>query len=392
MKTSFKFTNTAIKALPANDSNSRSTDKEYSDSEISSLKILVGKSAKKRYLLRYRMEGKKKSINIGRYPEIDVKDAKAIARKHLTNIANGIDPKHERDNHKDMPTLNEFFNESYLPFIKQNKRSWEKDVQRYTDYASKRFGNTPYNDLKAIDIQRLQMDMLSGEGFTKAYAPATCNRTLALLKTMGQQAVAWGIIEINQANKIKLLKEDNVRTRYFTVVEMQKIIKQALKYHNPFAGSFIALLLFTGVRKMELLTAKWQHLDKEKRKLLVPMTKTGKSREIYLSDNMMKIICALPKRPNNPYIFSSLITGKHISEPRWAYDVVLKRAGINRKNVCFHTIRHSVATALISSGKDLYDVMIQLGHANIASSQRYSKVSEQRQRAVGQTVSDLISI
>ncbi|WP_168427331.1 hypothetical protein [Candidatus Colwellia aromaticivorans] len=43
---------------------------------------------------------------------------------------------------------------------------------------------------------------------------------------MGQQAVAWGIIEINQANKIKRLKEDNTRTRYFTLNEMQKIIKQ----------------------------------------------------------------------------------------------------------------------------------------------------------------------
>jgi hypothetical protein len=51
MKTSFKFTNASLKAIPANDSNSRSTDKEYSDSEISSLKLLVGKSGKKRYLL-----------------------------------------------------------------------------------------------------------------------------------------------------------------------------------------------------------------------------------------------------------------------------------------------------------------------------------------------------
>lgn len=140
---------------------------------------------------------------------------------------------------------------------------------------------------------------------------------------MGQQGIPWGIIEINQANKIKLLKEDNVRTLYFTVVEMQKIIKQALKYHNPFAGSFIALLMFTGVRKMELLTAQWQNLDKDKRKLFVPVTKTDKSRDIYLSDPMMKIICALPKCSNNPYIFSSLITGKHIAEPRWTYDVVL---------------------------------------------------------------------
>lgn len=134
------------------------------------------------------------------------------------------------------------------------------------------------------------MDMLSGEGFSKAYAPATCNRTLALLKTMGQQAVAWGIIEINQANKIKLLKEDNTRTRYFTLNEMQKIIKQALKYPNQYAGSFIALLMYTGVIKMELLTAKRQSLDKTKRKLHIPMTNNEKSREVYLSDNMMNII------------------------------------------------------------------------------------------------------
>jgi len=391
-QTRFKFTQASLKALPPNDSNARSTDKEYSDKEISNLKLLVGKSGQKRYLLRYSINSKKRSITIGKFPEIDVSDARKIARKHITLIASGVDPKQERENQKQMPTLDQFFNESYFPFIKQKKRSFKHDVQRYTDYVSKRFGSTPYDEVKAINIQRLQMDMLSGEGFTKAYAPATCNRTLALLKTMGQQAVAWGIIEINQANKIKLLKEDNTRTRYFTLNEMQKIIKQALKYPNQYAGSFIALLMYTGVRKMELLTAKWQNLDKAKRKLHVPMTKNGKSREVYLSDDMMKIICALPKRPSNPYIFSSLITGKHIAEPRWAYSVVLKKSGINVNDVCFHTCRHSVATALVASGKDLYDVMIQLGHANIASAQRYSKVTEQRQRMVGQSVSDLISI
>ncbi|MEI6893999.1 MAG: site-specific integrase [Colwellia sp.] len=391
-ETRFKFTNSKLKALPANDIDSRSTDQEYTDTEISNLKLLVGKTGSKRYLVRYQIKSKKRSITIGKFPQVNINDARSIARKHLSLVASGVDPKQERENQRLMPTLDEFFNESYLPYIQQKKRSWSHDKQRYTDYISKRLGAKCYDEVTALDIQRLQMDMLAGEGFTQVYKPSTCNRTLALLKTMGQQAISWGILEINQANKIKLLKEDNIRSRYFTVGEMQKIIKQAIKYPNPFAGSFIALLLYTGVRKMELLTAQWKHLDKIKRKLYVPMTKSGKSRDIYLSDEMMKLICDLPKRENNAYIFSSLITGKHISEPRWAYDVILKKAGINRKEVCFHTCRHSVATALISSGRDLYDVMIQLGHANVASSQRYSKVTEQRQRSVGQTVSDLISI
>ncbi|NQZ83798.1 MAG: tyrosine-type recombinase/integrase [Colwellia sp.] len=62
-----------------------------------------------------------------------------------------------------------------------------------------------------------------------------------------------------------------------------------------------------------------------------------------------------------------MITGKHIAESRWAYDVILKSAAVNRTEVCFHTCRHSAATALITSGRGLYDVMSQFGHANIAS-------------------------
>lgn len=115
-----------------------------------------------------------------------------------------------------------------------------------------------------------------------------------------------------EISNLKLLVGKSGQKRYL----VRYSIKQALKYPNQYAGSFIALLMHTGVRKMELLTAKWQDLDKAKRKLHVPMTKNGKSREVYLTDNIMKIICALPKQSNNPYIFLSMITGKHIAEPR----------------------------------------------------------------------------
>lgn len=149
-------------------------------------------------------------------------------------LADDTDPKAENENHKSMPTLSQFFWDSYLPYIKRHKRSWRHDVQRFRDNIEKRFGDRLYTDIKALDVQQLQMDMSDGNGFVQAYAPATCNRTLASLKTMGQQAIAWGIIEINEANKIKLLKEDNQRTRFFSVPEMRKVITQALKYPNPF--------------------------------------------------------------------------------------------------------------------------------------------------------------
>ena len=107
----FKFTNARLKALPANDKDSRSTDQEYTDTEISNLKLLVGKTGSKRYLVRYQIKSKKRSITIGKFPQVNINDARVIARKHLSLVAAGVDPKQERENQKLMPTLNEFFNE-----------------------------------------------------------------------------------------------------------------------------------------------------------------------------------------------------------------------------------------------------------------------------------------
>ena len=163
-QTRFKFTQASLKTLLANETIVRSTDKECSDKEISNLKIIEGKLGQKRYLLRYTIHPKKRSITIGKFPEIKVSEARKIARKHITLIASVVDPKQERENHKQMPTLDQFINESYFPFIKQKKRSFKHEVQRYTDYVSKRFDSIPYGEVKAINIQRYQMDMLSGDG------------------------------------------------------------------------------------------------------------------------------------------------------------------------------------------------------------------------------------
>ncbi|GCM52765.1 metal-dependent hydrolase [Escherichia coli] len=133
MQKSFRFTNSSIKALPAN-TDTRSTELEVSDTEVIGLKCLSGRTGNKRFLLRYTFHGTKKSISIGRFPEIDVGTARQIARRHKEAIALGNDPKAERDNYRAMPTLSEFFHQTYVPFIKRHKKSWDKDVQRFTQY------------------------------------------------------------------------------------------------------------------------------------------------------------------------------------------------------------------------------------------------------------------
>lgn len=60
----FKFTPTKLNNLPAHDRRSKATNNEVSDTEVQGLKLLIGKSGKKRFLLRYISPVTKKKTSI----------------------------------------------------------------------------------------------------------------------------------------------------------------------------------------------------------------------------------------------------------------------------------------------------------------------------------------
>ena len=79
-------------------------------------------------------------------------------------------------------------------------------------------------------------------------------------------------------------------------------------------------------------------------------------------------------------VFSGLnrpVIAKHLKP--W-----VREAGINNKNVTFHTSRHTYATMLLTLGADLYTVSKLLGHTSIKHTQRYAKIINQKKdEAVG---------
>ena len=394
MKKKFKFTNALIKALNPHDPNSPSTELELTDdSDVSGLKLLVGKSksGSKRFLLRYTFQGKK-SISIGRFGEIDVALARKIARKYKAQIAEGIDPKAEKDSYKSMPTISEFFWYTYFPMIKAKKRAWENDLQRFKRFIEPKLGNKRYKELKPIDIVHLQQDIANEKKMNKSYAPATNNRVIAIIKTMTSYALKLGLVENNAAAPISLLKENNIRERFFDIDESKRIINAALELDNPYFGAAIAMLYLTGNRKSEVFGLKWSNFDNEARTILVEHSKSGKPYVMYLSSMAFEIINRLIPVKGNPYIFVGRITGNHVKDVRITYRKVLVNAGITDfEGICFHTARHSVASNMISSGKfSQIHVKQQLAHTSIQSSERYIKHTPSSARNISEGFADLI--
>lgn len=389
----FKFTNAKIKALASHDPASRSSELEFSDDgEVSGLKLLVGKSGSKRFLLRYTFQSKKKSISIGKFGDIDVAQARKIARKYKAQIADGIDPKAEKDSYKTMPTVSEFFWNTYFPVVKSRKKAWRNDLQRYKRFIEPKLGDIRYQELKPIDVLHLQQDISNPQKMKRSYAPATNNRVIAIIKTMTNYALKLGIVDTNVAAPIGLLKENNVRERFFDIEESKRIINAALKFHNPYIGGAIAMLYICGNRKSEVFGLKWCNLDRDTRTVYVEDSKSGRPYTMHLSSLAYSIIDNLQPKSGNPYIFVGRRPGQHVKEVRVAYRKILEAAGITDfEDVCFHTARHSVASNMASSGKfSQLDIKQQLKHVSVQSCERYIKYSPSRERNISEGFADLI--
>ncbi|MEE7044356.1 DUF2787 family protein [Escherichia coli O79:H4] len=290
----FRFTNQLIKSLPPNTSDARSTDAEYSDTEISGLKCLVSRrEGRKKFLLRYLYHGRKRAIAIGHWPEVDVNLARQIAIEHKRSLATGTDPKQERENKRMELTFDELFNQHYLPWAKSAKRSWGKDVQRYRDHIRPAIGQRLLSDITPASILRLQQTL------STSLSAATCNRVIVLIKAVFTWAGRQSMTSVHPARVVQLLRENNARQRYFTEDEIRRIFLSADNDTSPVAARYVKLLLLTGLRRDELRLAKWEHVDPVKRTLWLPETKNGYGRIVHLNSLAMDVIRTLPTQRGN---------------------------------------------------------------------------------------------
>ncbi|MEW4343878.1 integrase family protein [Vibrio diabolicus] len=404
MSKSQRLTTTFLNNLKPNPRTAKSADYEVNLSAMkdsglpTGVRCLVGKSGGKRFLLRYispQVPGKKSAIGLGRHPETDLVTLRKIAKEYRQKILEGIDPKLERDNQttEKTMTLERFFDEVYLPLAKQ-KRSWKDDAARFR--LAKSIHHISIHDLTAADIIKVQMEMQNAVTIKgKPYAPASINRVLALLKTINRQAYKLMDAPLI-ADKVSLLKEDNVRTGYLSEAQLKEFIGHALNHEDKSIGAYLVLLFLTGARDKELRLRLKSDVNWEEKTLTIPHTKNGSSHVLFLSDYMLDILRSVPHVANNPYLFPGRKKGKPVGQPRHAFKAIKAKMGLpdipgDKANLTLHSARHTVGSLLASQGVSLHDIAKQLNHADLSSTRRYSKLTVGRRREIGSRLSDMVT-
>lgn len=210
-------------------------------------------------------------------------------------------------------------------------------------------------------------------------APATISRMLASIKAFFYYEFSEGRIRRNPADLVRAPKIEKKAPAILTVEEVTRLLAQP-SGRTPKEirdKAMLELLYATGIRVSELMNLSLSHVNMtigfitcsdSGRERTIPFGRVAKKA---LDDYMKHSRPELLKQKESEWLFVNCSGGRMSRQGFWK---ILKyygeKAGI-QADITPHTLRHSFAAHLISSGADIKAVQQILGHSDMATTQMY---------------------
>jgi integrase len=148
------------------------------------------------------------------------------------------------------------------------------------------------------------------------------------------------------------------------------------------------LLLFTGCRKSEILTLRWDHVDLERGTLLLEDAKTGK-RYVLLSAPALAVLATLQRIRIGSYVIAGDDPEQPRSDLNRPWRAIVKRAGL--AGVRLHDLRHSFGSVGAGGHLGLPIIGKLLGHRNPATTLRYVHLADDPLRRASESIAGTIA-
>jgi len=384
-KQSFAFTQKRIEDLPA----PKTGRTCIHDTKVPGLVVRVTAAGCKTYYVYRKLAGRPVRIRVGSTAELTVDQARIHAEELNGTIAKGINPQVEkRQARKEATmrgiTLHDLW-EAYLDFhAKPRKRTWKDDERQYNKYLK------AWHRRKLSSIQPNDVAKWHGR-LAKDHGPIQANRTKALLATMfskGAKNVGW--TGPNPCKDVPNFPEHS-RERFLLPNEM-KAFFSALAAEEPYWQAFFLLCLFTGSRRGNVAGMAWSELDMDNAVWHIPAEKckNKKATAIALCPPAVAILQKRKEENNgSPWVFPAAWGNGHLIDPRKAWDRITEAANLD--DLHMHDLRRTQGSWLAAMGISLAIIGKTLGHADLKSTQVYSRLQlDPVKEAVGRTADAML--
>ena len=177
----------------------------------------------------------------------------------------------------------------------------------------------------------------------------------------------------NPAKGIERNHEEK-RERYLSDDELARLTKTLDAWPDQTIANVVRLLLYTGARRGEVLSAEWKQFDLEKKTWTKPSASTKQKTEhrVPLSDEALSLLSKMRAEAKSisPYLFPSSSESGHLVEIKKGWAAICKAAEL--EDLRLHDLRHSFASILVAGGASLPMIGALLGHTQVSTTQRYA--------------------
>ena len=225
--------------------------------------------------------------------------------------------------------------------------------------------------------------------------PSMANTAAMVLSRMYRLAETWELVPpgCNPCRSLRHYRE-RPRERFLTPEEYRQLgraLREAEAREAPWpqAVAAIRLLLLTGCRKSEILTLRWDDVDRVNGELRLRDAKSG-PRMVPLTPPLMAVLDGIPQPDGNRWVIPGRKPEAHLPDLKHYWKTIAARASL--KDVRIHDCRHSYASRALALGHSLSMIGRLLGHAKVATTARYAHLLRDAEKAAASRVGDSIGV
>ena len=274
------------------------------------LRLVVSNTGAKKWVLRFTIDGKRREMGLGSFPDVGLGEAREKATEHRKQAKGGIDPIEARQTE---PEKTPTFTTCAARYIRAHRRGW-KNAKHARQWVS------TLKTYARPEIGKKNVDAITTENILAILSPIWTTKTETAKRLQGR---IENILDYAAAHKYRdPLNPARWRGHLDKLLPRPTRVKKVT--HHPAMphtevpafmaelsgnGSVSALalsfLILTATRTSEVLQAQWNEIDLDAAVWTVPAERMKARREhrVPLSNVTLTILEALPRIEGNPYLF-----------------------------------------------------------------------------------------